>query len=45
MTNNLQATTTLHNGVKMPWFGLGEFKVEEGPELVHAVKFAIKQGY
>jgi methylglyoxal/glyoxal reductase len=45
MTNNLQATTTLYNGVKMPWFGLGVFKVEEGPELVQAVKFAIKQGY
>jgi methylglyoxal/glyoxal reductase len=45
MTNNLQATTTLSNGVKMPWFGLGIFKVEEGPELVNAVKFAIKHGY
>lgn len=45
MTNNLQATTTLSNGVKMPWFGLGVFKVEEGPELVNAVKFAIKHGY
>jgi methylglyoxal/glyoxal reductase len=45
MTYTLQATTTLYNGVKMPWFGLGVFKVEEGPELVNAVKFAIKQGY
>jgi methylglyoxal/glyoxal reductase len=45
MTNNLQATTTLYNGVKMPWIGLGVFKVEEGPELVNAVKFAIKHGY
>ena len=45
MNKNLQSTTTLYNGVKMPWFGLGVFKVEEGPELVHAVKFAIKQGY
>ncbi|TWD95801.1 diketogulonate reductase-like aldo/keto reductase [Neobacillus bataviensis] len=45
MVNNLQDTTTLSNGVKMPWFGLGVFKVEEGPELVNAVKFAIKHGY
>ncbi|WP_205174713.1 aldo/keto reductase [Bacillus pakistanensis] len=45
MVNNLQATTTLHNGVKMPWFGIGVFKVEEGPVLVNAVKTAIKQGY
>lgn len=42
---NLQSTTTLNNGVKMPWFGLGVFKVEEGPVLVDAVKAAIKNGY
>ncbi|MFJ8457370.1 aldo/keto reductase, partial [Bacillus paramycoides] len=42
---NLQSKTTLHNGVEMPWFGLGVFKVEEGPELVEAVKAAIKAGY
>ena len=45
MIKNLQDTTILHNGVKMPWLGLGVFKVEEGPELVHAVKTAIEQGY
>ncbi|MED3984410.1 aldo/keto reductase [Peribacillus simplex] len=45
MVKNLQDTTTLHNGVKMPWFGLGVFKVEEGPELVNAVKVAVKHGY
>ncbi|MCU5000558.1 aldo/keto reductase [Bacillus tropicus] len=45
MMKNLQSTTTLHNGVEMPWFGLGVFKVEEGPELVEAIKSAIKAGY
>lgn len=45
LTINLQATTTLHNGVKMPWLGLGVFKVEEGPEVISAVKTAIKMGY
>lgn len=45
MVNSLQDTTPLHNGVEMPWFGLGVFKVEEGPELVNAVKVAIKHGY
>lgn len=45
MTTHLQATTTLSNGVKMPWFGLGVFKVEEGPELVNAVQTAIRHGY
>jgi methylglyoxal/glyoxal reductase len=43
--NNLLSTTTLYNGVNMPWFGLGVFKVEEGPELVNAVKTAIQHGY
>lgn len=42
---NLQSTATLHNGVKMPWLGLGVFKVEEGQELVNAVKTAIRHGY
>ncbi|MCV9951458.1 aldo/keto reductase [Paenibacillus sp. BT-177] len=45
MTQNLQSTTTLHNGVRMPWFGIGVFKVEEGSELVNAVKAAVKHGY
>ncbi|MCY7835051.1 aldo/keto reductase [Bacillus haynesii] len=42
---NLQDRITLNNGTTMPWFGLGVFKVEEGPELVQAVKTAIKHGY
>ncbi|MCM3618524.1 aldo/keto reductase [Sutcliffiella horikoshii] len=45
MTTNLQERVTLNNGAKMPWLGLGVFRVEEGAELVEAVKTAIKQGY
>ncbi|ASJ55374.1 glyoxal reductase [Brevibacillus formosus] len=45
MPEHLQDTTTLYNGVKMPWLGLGVFKVEEGQELEQAVKTAIKHGY
>jgi methylglyoxal/glyoxal reductase len=45
MANSLQDTTTLHNGVKMPWFGLGVFKVKEGSEVVESVKAALKNGY
>lgn len=45
MSKNLQDTVTLHNGMNMPWIGLGVFKVEEGPELVQAVKSAIAHGY
>jgi diketogulonate reductase-like aldo/keto reductase len=42
---SLQDTTTLHNGVKMPWFGLGVYKVQEGEEALQSVKAAIKAGY
>ncbi|WP_227937297.1 aldo/keto reductase [Alkalihalobacillus deserti] len=45
MLKNLQSTTTLHNGVKMPWLGLGVFKVKEGEEVVSSVKAAIETGY
>lgn len=45
MPKSLQDTTTLHNGVKMPWFGLGVFKVKEGSEVVDSVRNAIKNGY
>ncbi|UVI33840.1 aldo/keto reductase [Paenibacillus spongiae] len=45
MAKHIQDTTTLHNGVRMPWLGLGVWKVEEGAGLVDAVKAAVKQGY
>ncbi|MDA1476395.1 aldo/keto reductase [Bacillus changyiensis] len=44
MVSSLQDTVELHNGVKMPWFGLGVFKVEEGSEVIESVKAAIKNG-
>jgi methylglyoxal/glyoxal reductase len=45
MPTSLTDTTALHNGVKMPWFGLGVFKVKEGSEVIDSVKAAIKNGY
>ncbi|MFC0273392.1 aldo/keto reductase [Metabacillus herbersteinensis] len=45
MIKNIQDTTTLNNGVKMPWLGFGVFKVEDGQVVVDAVKSAIKNGY
>lgn len=42
---NLKSATKLANGVEMPWFGLGVFKVQEGQEVVDSVKAAIKAGY
>lgn len=45
MTKSLQGTTTLHNGVKMPYFGLGVYKVEDGSEVIQTVKTALEVGY
>ncbi|PPA69399.1 aldo/keto reductase [Jeotgalibacillus proteolyticus] len=42
---SLQETTTLHNGVKMPWLGFGVFKVKDGEEVVNSVKAALETGY
>ncbi|AGE64944.1 reductase [Bacillus subtilis] len=42
---SLKDTVKLHNGVEMPWFGLGVFKVENGNEATESVKAAIKNGY
>ncbi|WP_368504895.1 aldo/keto reductase [Alkalihalophilus sp. As8PL] len=45
MVTSLKDTTTLHNGVKMPWFGLGVFKVKDGSEAADSVRNAIESGY
>ncbi len=45
MPQSLQDSVMLNNGVKMPWLGLGVFKVQEGEEVTNAVKFAIRSGY
>ncbi len=42
---HLKSATTLHNGVKMPWFGLGVYKMREENETVEAIKVAIEHGY
>lgn len=35
----------LNNGVRMPWLGLGVFKVEEGEEVISSVTMALEAGY
>lgn len=45
MITNLQDTVTLNNGVKMPGFGLGVYKVDNGETVIEAVKAALKNGY
>jgi diketogulonate reductase-like aldo/keto reductase len=45
MITSLKSTVTLHNGVKMPWVGLGVFLVKDGEEVVKSVKAALEAGY
>ncbi|MFC0523353.1 aldo/keto reductase [Pontibacillus salicampi] len=43
---SLTTMTTLHNGVQMPWVGLGVYKMEEGSgEVKDAVLSALDVGY
>ncbi|MBC6997505.1 aldo/keto reductase [Cytophaga sp. FL35] len=42
---DIQGTFTLHNGVKMPYFGLGTYLADNDEEVVEAVKFALEHGY
>ncbi|GEN36324.1 aldo/keto reductase [Aneurinibacillus danicus] len=45
MIHSISDYTTLHNGVRMPWLGLGVYKTQEGEEVEQAVKAAIEIGY
>ena len=45
MVNSIQDCVTLNNGVRMPWFGLGVFKAEDGREVEQAVQWALECGY
>ena len=42
---DIKGTFTLHNGVEMPYFGLGVYLSKEGNEVINAVKWAIQSGY
>lgn len=43
--NSLQDAAMLHNGVRMPWLGLGVYKVQEGDEVIRSVRTALEVGY
>ena len=45
MIANLQDTVVLNNGVRMPGFGLGVFKVADGDLVIQSVKAALRNGY
>jgi diketogulonate reductase-like aldo/keto reductase len=42
---DIKGTFTLHNGVKMPYFGLGVYLSEDGKEVINAIKYALETGY
>ena len=42
---DIQGTFTLHNGVKMPYFGLGVYLSQDGQEVVNAIQWAVEAGY
>jgi diketogulonate reductase-like aldo/keto reductase len=45
MITDIKGTFELHNGVKMPYFGLGVFRSENGSEVINAVNTALDAGY
>ncbi len=42
---SLEDTTTLHNGVKMPWLGFGVWQITNGGEVTQAITTALNTGY
>ncbi|MBO0330967.1 aldo/keto reductase [[Muricauda] lutisoli] len=42
---DLQGSFELHNGVQMPYFGLGVYLSKDGSEVINAVKEALNHGY
>lgn len=43
--SDIQGSFTLHNGVKMPYLGLGTYQAENNQEVIDSVKYALKIGY
>lgn len=45
MIDDIQDKILLHNGVAMPWLGLGVFRAQTGGEVEQAVQWALELGY
>jgi len=45
MKNSLTSTVKLSNGVEMPWFGLGTWKVDNLEDAKNSVRMALELGY
>ncbi|MBW2960618.1 aldo/keto reductase [Mesonia sp. JHPTF-M18] len=42
---DIQGKITLHNGIEMPYLGLGVYKSKDGNEVKNAISFALNAGY
>lgn len=42
---DIKGTVLLNNGVAMPYFGLGTFQSNDGPEVKNAIHYALDAGY
>ncbi len=45
MISGINDSAILNNGVRMPWLGLGVWKVGDGREVENTVKMAVEAGY
>ena len=45
LITDIKGCVKLSNGVDMPYFGLGVFQMDEGSEVINAVKHALETGY
>jgi methylglyoxal/glyoxal reductase len=45
MATSIHDRAVLHNGVQMPWVGLGVYKAEDGDEVIQSIKWALDAGY
>lgn len=43
--SDIKGAFRLHNGVDMPYLGLGVYQTEDGPAVVNAVQWALETGY
>ena len=43
--SDIKGTFQLHNGVYMPYLGLGVFESQDGDEVINAVQYALDAGY
>lgn len=42
---DIEGTFELHNGVQMPYLGLGTYQADNDDEVIQAVRYALQKGY